>query len=275
MGASPGKTRVSLVADCPSCFGLCCVALAFRASTDFAIDKEVGQPCPNLQSDLRCGIHNDLRQQGFSGCSAYDCFGAGQRVSQLTFAGNDWRQNTKTAAAMFEVFPVMRALHELLGYLIEALTLQPDRGLHAEISVAIDKTESLTYGSPDALLQLDVAPHRADVSELLLRASELVRATGRRPRLDRSGADLIGANLCGADLRGANLRGAYLIAANLRGADLRLADLLGADVRDADLGGADLTTSFFLTQAQLNAAKGDTATKLKPSLPRPSHWQSA
>ncbi|MDF2646281.1 MAG: hypothetical protein K0Q73_2086, partial [Paenibacillus sp.] len=86
------------------------------------------------------------------------------------------------------------------------------------------------------------------------------------------GADLIGANLKGADLRGANLRGAYLIAANLKGADLRVADLIGADFRDADLSGANLTDSIFLTQAQLNAAKGDGNTKLPPSLTRPTHW---
>jgi uncharacterized protein YjbI with pentapeptide repeats len=76
----------------------------------------------------------------------------------------------------------------------------------------------------------------------------------------------------GADLKGANLREANLIAADLRGADLRVADLIGADFRDADLSGADLTESIFLTQAQLNSAKGDANTKLPPSLAIPSHW---
>ncbi|MNR51082.1 Serine/threonine-protein kinase B [compost metagenome] len=68
------------------------------------------------------------------------------------------------------------------------------------------------------------------------------------------------------------MRGAYLIAADLRGADLRAADLIGADFRDADIRGSDLSDSLFLTQAQLNAAKGDARTKLPPSLSRPSHW---
>jgi uncharacterized protein YjbI with pentapeptide repeats len=75
-------------------------------------------------------------------------------------------------------------------------------------------------------------------------------------------------------MRGANLRGAYLIAADLRGADLRSADLIGADFRDADIRGADLTESIFLTQSQLNAAKGDSNTKLPPSLSRPTHWST-
>ena len=78
--------------------------------------------------------------------------------------------------------------------------------------------------------------------------------------------------LRGADLRGASLRGAYLIGADLRAADLRMADVTGADLRGADLGGADLTESLFLIQSQLDAAKGDTATRLPPSLTRPAHW---
>lgn len=56
---------------------------------------------------------------------------------------------------------------------------------------------------------------------------------------------------------------------DLRRADLRLADLIGADLREADLSGADLTGCLFLTQSQVDAAKGDAANKLSPSLRRP------
>lgn len=263
----PDKSRLSLRADCERCFALCCVAPAFSASADFAIDKDAGQACPNLQSDFRCGIHKRLRQQGFPGCAVYDCFGAGQKVAQVTFGGQDWRRAPRTAKQMFEVFTIMRQLHELLWHLTEALTLQPARPLHGELSLALDKTKRLTHNSPGSLMELDVAAHRRDVNTLLLRASELVRAEARHQKKDRRGADLIG-----ADLRGANLRGAYLIGADLRGADLRVADLTGADFRDADLRGADFTESIFLTQSQLDAAKGDTDTKLPPSLTRPTHW---
>jgi uncharacterized protein YjbI with pentapeptide repeats len=173
---------------------------------------------------------------------------------------------------MFNVFPVMRQLHELLWYLTEALTLPLARPIHGELRRALEKTERFTGGSAQELIELDVAAHRGDVNALLLRTSELVRAKVAGGKKDRRGADLIGANLKGANLRGANLRGAYLIAANLKGADLRSADLIGADLRDADLSGADLTGSIFLTKSQLNAAKGDTATKLPPALTRPTHW---
>lgn len=273
---------LELRADCANCFGLCCVALAFTASADFAIDKDAGQPCPNLQADFRCGIHQRLRPQGFQGCTVYDCFGAGQQISQVTYAGQDWRRAPDTARQMFALLPVVRQLHELLWYLTEALELGPARALHGDLRRALTRIERLTQGSPDELLALDVAAHRQDVNVLLLRTSELVRAavTGGKSgkgkkggrKKDRRGADLIGANLKGADLQGADLRGAYLIGADLRGADLRGADLIGADLRDADLTGADLTGSFFLTQSQLNAAKGDAGTRLPPALTRPSHW---
>jgi uncharacterized protein YjbI with pentapeptide repeats len=269
---SPGPGRLDLLADCGNCFGLCCAALPFAASADFAIDKDAGQPCPNLRTDFRCGIHSRLRQEGFSGCTVFDCFGAGQKVSQVTFAGRDWRQAPHTARQMFEVLPVMRQLHELLWYLTEALTLPAARSLHGELNQALDSTERLTRGSAEELTELDVAAHRGEVNALLLAASELVRATIPGRKKNRRGADLIGADLKGADLRGANLRGAYLIAADLKNADLRGADLTGADFRDADLRGADLTGSIFLTQSQLNAAKGDTATKLPQTLARPAHW---
>ena len=263
---------LSLRADCESCFALCCVAPAFSASADFAINKPAGQPCPHLQPSFRCGIHTRLRERGFRGCTVYDCFGAGQRVSQVTFGGQDWRRAPKDAGRMFEVFPIMRDLHELLRYLTEALSLQQARALHGELGLALDDTERLTHNSPESLMELDVERHRRDANALLLRASELVRADVRTRKKGHRGADLIGAGLKDADLRGASLRGAYLIGADLRGADLSLADLTGADMRGADLRGANLTESLFLIQAQLDAARGDADTTLPSSLTRPAHW---
>ncbi|TPQ18024.1 pentapeptide repeat-containing protein [Streptomyces sporangiiformans] len=277
MREQPGTAvpdRPDLRADCSRCFGLCCVALPFSASADFAIDKDAGKPCPNLLTDSRCGIHTELRQRGFTGCTVYDCFGAGQKVSRITFGGQDWRSGSRAdARRMFDVFPVVRQLHELLWYLTEALELPAARPVHAELRRAHDRTEALTLGTPDELAELDVSAVRADVNVLLLRTSELARAgIGRGRKKERRGADLMGARLKGADLKGANLRGAYLIAADLTGADLRGADLIGADLRDADLTDADLTGVIFLTQPQLNAARGSHGTRLPPSLTRPVHW---
>ncbi|NML52773.1 pentapeptide repeat-containing protein [Streptomyces sp. R302] len=268
----PDTRESALRGDCAQCFGLCCVALPFAKSADFAVDKSAGDPCRNLQDDFRCGIHTRLRPSGFQGCTVYDCFGAGQRVSQVTFGGVSWREAPETARQMYEVFPVMRQLHELLRYLAEALERPAARRVHGELRTALGRVEALTALPAAELEKLDVGPVRAEVNPLLLRTSELVRATaGGRPR-GRRGADLIGKRLRGAKLRGTDLRGALLIAADLTGADLTLADLIGADLRDADLSGAVLADALFLTQPQLNSARGDARTVLPDGFDRPSHW---
>lgn len=271
-GADRSTNRAALKGDCGNCFGLCCVALPFARSADFARDKDAGTPCGNLKADFGCGIHARLRDKGYQGCTVYDCFGAGQQVSQVTFLGRDWRAAPETSRTMFEVFPVMRHLHELLWYLTEALTLKDARPVHADLRRLLTETERLTGGDAASLAALDVGAHRQKVNVLLLRTSELVRAKGGRKAKNHRGADLMGRRLRRADLRCANLRGAYLIAADLSGADLRDADIIGADLRDTDLSGADLTGAFFLTQPQLNAARGDAATRLPEGLTRPAHW---
>ena len=272
---APAPGAAELRPDCARCFGLCCVALPFAASSDFAADKDAGTPCGNLRADFRCGIHNRLRESGYRGCTVFECFGAGQKVSQITFGGRDWRQHPGSARQMFAVFPVVRQLQELLRYLADGLAQPAARPVHAELRRAYEATERLGLGTAEELTALDVPAVRAEVNTLLLRVGELVRATAPgRPRNHR-GADLAGARLRGADLRGANLRGACLIAADLGRADLRGADLIGADLRDADLGGADLTGAVFVTQSQLQSARGDAATRLPAGLERPAHWTSA
>jgi Pentapeptide repeats (8 copies) len=176
---------------------------------------------------------------------------------------------------MFAAFTVMRQLHELLWYLAEALALPAARPLHGELRRALQQTEQLTSSAAGALVALDAAGHRRRVNTLLVRASELARSglgpPGSRANhrgADLTGADLTGADLRGARLRGASLRGARLVGADLAGADLTGADLTGADLRASDLSGADLADAIFLTQSQLDAARGDAGTGLPASLVR-------
>lgn len=260
--------------DCENCFGLCCVALPYAKSADFAFDKDSGTPCRNLKPNFQCSIHKDLRNKGFRGCAAYECFGAGQKVSQVIYEGNDWRNDAEQAKEMFNVFPIVQQLHEMLWYLHEALNTEASKPIHQQLHVMYEETELLTKQSPENILNINVHEHRSKVNELLLRTSELVRAKTLNKKFKKKiQYDLIGAKLKGADLKGASLRGVLLIAADLRDADLRMTDLIGADFRDADLSGANLTGSIFLTQAQVNAAKGDRNTKLPPSLKSPDHWK--
>jgi hypothetical protein len=263
--------RARLRADCSRCAGLCCVAPAFAASADFAIDKPAGTPCPNLRDDFRCGIHAQLRERGFPGCEVFDCFGAGQQLTQVTFGGRSWRETPELAAAQFAALPVMRQLHEMLWYLTEALTLPAAEPLHPEVRDALGRAEELTGAGAEELVGIDVGAVRAEAGELLGRVSDLVRRGSRAP--DRRGADLMGRDLRRAGLANASLRGAYLIGADLRGVDLGTADLLGADLRAADVRGADLSRCLFLTQPQATAAHGDMSTRLPGAVNQPAHWQ--
>ncbi|MFD5423190.1 pentapeptide repeat-containing protein [Streptomyces sp. NPDC127069] len=270
--SSPRPALPLLQADCANCFALCCVALPFAKSADFAVNKAAGTPCKNLRQDFRCGIHTGLRDQGFQGCTVFDCFGAGQQISQVTFEGRDWRTHPETRQAMFDAFPVMRQLHELLFYLSAALGIPAAAPLHPALRELLTRTEGLTRADADTLTTLDVPALRQEINTLLLKTSELARAKTPGRKKNHRGADLMGARLAGADLRGANLRGAYLIAADLGRADLRGADLIGTDLRDTNLRGADLRDTLFLTQPQLNAAQGDPATRIPAHLTRPAHW---
>lgn len=278
-------SREHLRADCQRCFGMCCTALYFSASEGFPMDKAAGRPCTHLQPDFRCGIHETLGKQGLKGCIAFDCFGAGQRVSQVSFGGKDWKSAPNSAESMFKVFLIMLQLHELLWYLSEALDQQATWTIRHELEDMLDQTERHTLRSPEELIVFDVAEHREAVNTLLLQTSELVRAQALSKlkdlpipsRLQKHigrGADLIGADLRKVDLQGANLRGALLIAADLRGTNLSGANLIGADLRDADLRGADLSRSIFLTQSQVSSAKGNHSTELPSILTRPQHWDT-
>ncbi|MGO4342066.1 pentapeptide repeat-containing protein [Pedococcus sp. 2YAF34] len=265
--------EVELVADCSRCFGLCCVVPAFSASADFAIDKSAGTPCPNLGGGFNCTIHAELRPRGFAGCTAYDCFGAGQRISQVTFGGVDWRTDPDRAPAMYAAFRVVRELHELRSHLAEARRLAagaaPGTELGRDIEDLDAEVEQAAAGVPEELARVDLPALGARTGAVLARVSATVRGPDGT---DLARGDLVGADLRGRDLRAATLRGALLLGADLRGSVLDRTDLLGADLRGARLHAADLSRALFLTRPQVGAALGDLATVLPQDLPRPGHW---
>lgn len=240
--------------------------MPFAAVSGFGVDKPSGTPCLNLSVDDSCSIHATLREDGWPGCTVFECFGAGQQVSQVTYGGVSWREQDNLGE-MAAALSVMRQLHEVLVHLDEVARRSPD----PEAARVAAEVAELTGATPVELLTHDLDQLHAQVGALLGAASARLRADVDGAQ-DRSRADLSGHDLRG-DWRGWSFRGALLIAADLRDADLRLADLLGADLRDADVRGADLSTALFLTQPQLNAARGDAATHLPDRLARPRHWR--
>lgn len=272
--------------DCARCAGLCCTALPFARSREFAADKPAGLACTHLETGPRtgfaCRIHDRLRVTGWVGCTVFECFGAGQRVTSGIFGGRPWTQEGVDAAAQFATFEVMRVVQEIRYY---CRTLVPHE-FDGELRTDLARLESeaaamagghveLTHAGAQELRGRAAAIFR-DASALLRqgRSSSTTSHGTRRHRRVAPGADLVGADLREADLSGCDLRGTLLIGADLGGARLDLTDVLGADVRDADVRGADLRTALFLTQAQVNAARGDDSTTLPAHVGRPGHWQS-
>ncbi|WP_348272765.1 pentapeptide repeat-containing protein [Rathayibacter sp. VKM Ac-2760] len=168
--------REDLGADCAHCFGLCCVALAFSRSSDFPVDKPAGEPCGNLDAEDSCTIHRRLRPEGFVGCTVFDCFGAGQKVSTHTFGGVSWRSDAGVRGQMFAVFPLMRRLHELLWYLDVALALPgADAVLRDAVRIRFETVLAVTLGAAEEILAADVDAEFAAARPLLVAASEAAR----------------------------------------------------------------------------------------------------
>jgi len=268
----------SLKADCEHCFALCCNAFGFSRSSDFPIDKPAGVPCPNLEPSHSCRIHRSLRTRGFRGCTVFDCFGAGQAVSLRLFDGTE-PDRPEDRRKMFDAFTIMRQLHEMLWHLEEAQarTFDPDTARAAQDLAALVATTSREH--LDDLRSTDIDSLHSRVALTLREISEEVRdayrADGRAPFPEaHAGADLAGRDLRSDNLCGADLRSSCLIAADLRGSIASGVDLLGADLRDARIEGADLSTALFVTQPQIDAARGSSATALPHRLSAPVHWSN-
>ncbi|MDF1847508.1 MAG: hypothetical protein P1U69_09930 [Parvibaculaceae bacterium] len=112
-------TQSLLSADCSQCAALCCMTFEFEVSDDFAISKPANTACRNLDECGDCKVHDTLEDLGFRGCAVFECYGAGQRVTQDMFGGRTWQDDPSLIPLMAERFRQVRRLHELL-MLLEA-----------------------------------------------------------------------------------------------------------------------------------------------------------
>jgi len=155
-----------LRADCSACAGLCCVVPPFDAVQGFGFDKPAETPCRHLCADFRCGIHSTLEGQGFAGCVAFDCLGAGQQLTAQAvarFGSADWRARPEVAQWLFAAYPLARELQELLAKLtLAAPLLKGDAGgeaLAAQLRGLLANTDRV---------------RRADVAEIAGRVRALL-----------------------------------------------------------------------------------------------------
>ena len=156
----------NLQPDCAKCCGLCCIVPPFDADQGFGHDKPAHEPCRHLQADFRCSIHGQLAQSGYPGCAGFDCFGAGQRVTQELFGGSSWSAAPGIAREMFECYERLRPLHELMAMATFAIDRTADVTYREALREAVSRIDALCTreGRPD-IVQI-----RHETIDLLRRA---------------------------------------------------------------------------------------------------------
>ncbi|MCE7998484.1 MAG: hypothetical protein HEP70_06480 [Rhodobiaceae bacterium] len=113
----------------------------FEVSDDFAISKPAEAGCPNLDACGQCRVHEKLEDLGFRGCAVFECYGAGQRVTQELFGGRTWQEDESLMRPMARRFRQVRRLHELLMLLEAAAVLPlspPDEARRKSLAQAVD-----------------------------------------------------------------------------------------------------------------------------------------
>ncbi|MDF2543368.1 MAG: pentapeptide repeat-containing protein [Herbinix sp.] len=256
--------------DCSKCSGLCCTALYFSKLDGFPEDKEAGKPCVNLQSDFRCKIHAELPRRKMKGCLGYDCFGAGQKVTQTIYPHTTW-STENNPQQIFEVFLIVFQLHQILYYLAEAKTILPARNLWYDIEVLITENKSICSAPTKDILTTDINDYRKRANECLKKVSNLVKLNYSLDKKEHE-KNYMGKAFKGKNFHGADFTMTLLIAAKFNGCNFNGANFLGADTRDTDFSDADLSEAVYLTQGQVNSARGNSATKLPINLTHPITW---
>lgn len=256
---------------CHACSGLCCTALYFSKYDGFPADKEAGVPCRNLDDCFRCSIHKELHSKSMKGCLAYDCCGAGQIVTSL-YGEVNWKSDPYRAQEMFDVFVKTFYLQQLLWYMSEVLTLRPAKELWEEAEACIKELHVLLKSSPRDILEFDTESFGEKGNVLLDKVWIMVKKQVGNSKNFAKKKDFMGHNFKKSKLIGCDFRSTFLIAANLEECDLKGCNFLGADMRDTNIKNADLSESIFLTQGQINAARGNLNTRIPKHLIRPSEW---
>lgn len=256
--------------DCEKCSGLCCVALYCAKSDGFPSNKPAGKPCEYLLGDFRCAIHPVLKERKMKGCLAYDCFGAGQKATTLYPRGVNWMTRPEEANEIFDVFRILFQLHQYLWYLLEAMKIVQDESTIREIERLIDENRRITVLEPRRLIDHDLNTFKTSVDRILKEVSFKNKPEGYQESKNKNH---LGKNFKGANLENGDFTMSLMIGANLKGCKLDGANFLGADLRDADVRSTDLSACVFLTQMQVNAMRGDQATRLPEHLTHPSSWE--
>jgi hypothetical protein len=157
-------------ADCSRCCGLCCAAPAFLAVQGFGHDKAADTACRHLTRTGRCAVYADRAAVGYLSCAGFDCFGAGQWITEKLFAGARWTDSPEIGEQMFAAYRYWAPRFAAAALLNAALPLVRDDA-RSIINFKIDMlTRSDTGSGSD---DTDAATLRRDTLALIRSAMPL------------------------------------------------------------------------------------------------------
>lgn len=133
--------RSDLRADCARCSALCCFVYDLKTEHGFAVEKAALARCGHLDDDDRCAIHAVRASRGFAGCASYECWGAGQRVTEGWLLGARV-DDSVDPISLARAFLAMVSLHEQLALVDTALGLARDPALAADLRAALGRFQS-------------------------------------------------------------------------------------------------------------------------------------
>lgn len=261
-----------LKVDCSKCSGLCCTALFFSKIDGFPENKVAGKPCTKLKSDYHCKIHQELEKRNMKGCIGYDCFGAGQHVTQCIYKGETWQTSQEQSQEIFDVFVIVFQLYQIRYFLEESILVIPAKELWSDIKNLINENEALCHSTPKSILDIDIESYRNKVNIILKQVCTSIIKCFKNSDNKRL-TDFLGRSFKKRDMSGLDLSMKLLIATNFDSCTFDGTVFLGADTRDTDFSNSDLRESVFLSQGQINSAKGNTNTKLPKHLDYPVTWK--
>lgn len=261
------KEILQLKTNCSQCSGLCCTALFFFKIDGFPKDKKAGQPCHNLLNDFRCKIHTQLEHKHLKGCIGYDCFGAGQHVTQFIYQGQTYQDLPNQKNEIFDIFITVFQLFQIRYYLLQALTIYVTGKQRDEIKKLIIENKKICNYPSFKLQEFNIKAYKDEINPILKQICLQIRGN------KKSYSTFLAKNFKGEDMSGLDLSMKLLIAANFNSCKFDNTIFLGADTRDTDFSNADLKKALFLTQGQVNSARGNLNTKLPSHLSYPITWK--
>ncbi|HEV2700052.1 MAG TPA: hypothetical protein VGV09_00355 [Steroidobacteraceae bacterium] len=156
-------------ADCSRCCGLCCVVPAFLAVQGFGADKPANSACAHLTQKGRCAIYAERAAAGYTSCAGFDCFGAGQWITQDLFGGARWSDSPEIGELMFAAYRFWAPRFEAAAMLSASLALVRDdaRALidaRIDLLTCVDAANSAEHASASRLRRDTLALIRSAIS---------------------------------------------------------------------------------------------------------------